>query len=520
MLRNLLSTLVIISILLSLSACVVLEPDFNGPKAWLLSSYDRVDRAEWETLDQRVISGISAAKGEWEGVQLNIRAPRSGLKNVLVSVSPFSNDTFTLPAPKLFRKHYVFVDRAGKRGSPLNENVPLGRGWYADALVPFEAAGTTEIPSHPFQVNARQNQPIYIDVFVPEDAPAGIYESRYTIESSEGLVSGTLSLEVWDFTLAKTPSLKSSFLIWDEKTPQMRDLLLEHKLMPRSTPPLEQAPRLASNGLNSVDLRFWSGTGQSQCTMPNPPSVAEIKERLADFDERLLIYNYTADEIDRCEGITEQVKAWGRNLHEAGVPQLIVMFPQRELFDDGTGRSAVDIWVFTPELYLTNNDSQAILDEALAISDAWSYTALMELDDTPKWGIDYLPLNYRIMQGFMNHRYDLTGFLYWRVNLWQSKPWRDVTHPIDTYPAGEGMLTYPGTDIGITDAVPSLRLKWIRDGVEDFEYVQMLRDLGQEQEAQEIISSAAKDWRNWTKDPKVLEGVKAELAQAIVEASP
>ncbi len=504
-------------ILLPLAACVVLEPDFVGPKTWTISSMDRVARGEWETLDTRVLSKISAARNEYEAFQLNIRAPKGGLSNVQVTVSAFQNDSgYSLPEAELFREHYVYVDRGGFAGSPMNHNRALGAGWYADALIPFDAPGTPEIPSYPFKVEGRQNQPIWVDVYVPDDAPAGIYTSRYTVESAEGTSTGTMSLEVWDFSLPKTPSLESSFLIWDEKTPEMRDLLLKHKIMPRNTPEEEQADRVSNDGLNAVDLRFWAHT-DIDCQLGNPPSVAEIKARLAGYKQDLLVYNYSADEIDRCTGLTEKVKAWGRTLHEAGVPQLIVMFPQPQLFDDGTGRSAVDIWVFSPELYVKAKNAQNILDEALKISDAWSYTALMELDDIPKWGIDFMPMNYRIMQGFLNQRYDLSGFLYWRVNLWQRDPWRDVTQNEDTWPAGEGMLVYPGEQIGLSEPVPSMRLKWIREGVEDFEYGQLLREEGKESQLKQLITPAAKDWRSWSKDPQEIESVRETLAKALMQ---
>ncbi|MCA9836892.1 MAG: DUF4091 domain-containing protein [Trueperaceae bacterium] len=503
-------------VLLFLAACVVLEPDFVGPKTWTFSSMDRVARGEWESLDSRTITRISAARNEYEAFQLNIRAPSGGLHTVQVTVSPFQHEAgYSLPDAKLYREHYVHVDRGGFAGSPVNRNRALGAGWYADALIPFEAPGTAEIPSHPFNVEARQNQPVWVDVFIPEDAPAGLYTSRYTVESAEGTSTGTIELEVWDFSLPKTPSLKSSFIIWDEKTPAMRDLLLEHKLMPRNTPVDEQADRIANDGLNAADLRFWAHS-DIDCQFDNPPSVEEIKARLANYQHNLLVYNYSADEIDRCSNITDKMRAWGRNLHEAGVPQLVVMFPQRQLFDDGNGRSAVDIWVFSPELYVENRDAQAILDEALAISEAWSYTALMKLDDIPKWGIDFMPMNYRIMQGFLNQRYGLTGLLYWRVNLWQANPWRDVTSNEATWPAGEGMLVYPGEQIGQSDPVPSLRLKWLREGVDDFEYGQILRDRGQENQLKQLIRPAAQDWRTWTKDPLVIEDVRQSLAQAIL----
>ncbi len=514
---RILTTLLGLFILLNQTACLPTEPDFTGPKTWLVSQMEHVFQGEWQNLDARVTNKISSAKNEYEAFQLVIRAPQSGLSNVNVSFSNFQNGAGeTLPSPQLFREHYVYVARAGRQGSPLNKNVPGGRGWYPDALIPFDAPGTLEIPSHPFSVEPRRNQPVWIDVFVPENASAGTYTSRYTVESEQGLVSGEITLEVWDFALPKTPSLHSSFLIWEETTAEMRKLMTDHKVMPRFTPQEEQASAIANNGLNATDLRFWGQANVDRCELPAPPSVEEMKRRLDSFQQNQLIYNYTADEIDLCTNLYSGVKAWARNLHEIGVKQLITMFPVNQLLDDGTGKSAVDIWVFTPKLYLRNSNAQGLLDKALEVSEAWSYTALMELDDTPKWGIDYLPMNHRIMHGFMNQMYGLTGVLYWRVDLWFDQPWRNVTGDIETWPSGEGMLTYPGQNIGLDEAVPSMRLKWIREGVEDFEYVQILSELGQAPQAKIAIQKAVKDWRNWTKDQAQIDTVRAELAELVI----
>ena len=78
----------------------------------------------------------------------------------------------------------------------------------------------------------------------------------------------------------------------------------------------------------------------------------------------------------------------------------------------------------------------------------------------------------------------MTGVLYWRVDSWTDDPWHDVDtspHPSEAYHfPGEGMLVYPAETVGIDGVVPSMRLKWIRDGVEDYEYIQILKRLGYE----------------------------------------
>lgn len=77
------------------------------------------------------------------------------------------------------------------------------------------------------------------------------------------------------------------------------------------------------------------------------------------------------------------------------------------------------------------------------------------------------------------------------------------------------MLVYPGAEVGVESVVPSMRLNWIRKGVEDYEYVAILKRLGREEWAVSRIQRAAKDWRNWTQESAVIESVRRELGEEI-----
>ena len=73
----------------------------------------------------------------------------------------------------------------------------------------------------------------------------------------------------------------------------------------------------------------------------------------------------------------------------------------------------------------------------------------------------------------------MTGLLYWNVTNWTRDPWRDVEKFRNAYP-GEGMLVYPGREAGLAhSAVPSMRLMYIRDSINDYDYIQLAKDRGQ-----------------------------------------
>lgn len=168
--------------------------------------------------------------------------------------------------------------------------------------------------------------------------------------------------------------------------------------------------------------------------------------------------------------------------------------------DDGTSRSAVDIWVVLPAMY------EAAVEQVRAAQargeEDWSYPALVQDNYAPKWEIDYSAVNWRIWPGFMNRTLGLTGFMYWAVDYWTDDPWWDVNIDLDetgqyVWPPGDGMLFYPGEQVGMPGAlIPSIRAKWARDGFEDYEYAAILAGRGQAMLADRIVDSTATGWRD------------------------
>jgi hypothetical protein len=510
--------------LLFLPSDTLQETTFSGPKVVAVSGLASIRLGGWEL--PPALTTLKAAKNETESFQLVVRSPQGGLGNVRVSVEAFRSAAGdTLPPPTLYREHFVYAQSVErdyfKRNTYLATNVPQGAGWYADALIPFNVdAANARFKAQPFEVAGFQNQIIWVDVYVPSDTATGLYQSTYTVSSDQGDVTGTVTLEVWDFTLPKEISLDSSFLVWEENTEAMYRELLKHKLMPDYVEG-EFQNELLEQGLRLQRLNFIGNASYKNCTMDAAPSVAALQEAAQEEDERLSLYIYPADEITDCTELNDTMKTWSRNAKEAGVKNLVTMFPRRELFDDGTGQPAVDIWVIYAS-QLMNKGALQIMEEGLARgSEVWSYTALAGEPHAAQWALNYSAFDYRLLAGYINLRYDMTGLLYWRVDNWSADPWTkvQVLNDPSNYPAGEGMLLYPGKDVGVDGVVPSLRLKWLRDGAEDYEYGQLLKARGQQDVLDAIVRDAVQDWYTWTKDVRGLEGAREKMAQAIVSSS-
>jgi Domain of unknown function (DUF4091) len=520
-------------LLAALLAHPPLLPAQSGPVVWTISPLTRVARDQ-AAGNQREI-GLWAARGEYESFQVVVRAPAGGLKNVNVAISDLMGERGRISKASLalYREHYLQITR----GSPDRggTNRPLGPSWYPDALIPFATnSGASLKPATlravPFDLAPSTDQPIWIDVFVERETLPGRYSGTVTVTSDEGKAAVSVTVNVWNFELPLRPSLLSAFNIYndtnsnprvfygDEK--QNQELLLRHKIMPVEVDPRYEKQFMQQYGLNISRVGYFRHATYGNCKQPPAPSVAELMSLRAKHQPDLALYLHMGDEISDCPNIFPILKQWARNGREAGLIPLLTAVPLRELRDDGSGsgRSVADIWVLLPRQFVLN---AAEASAAMKKGDhVWSYTAIVQDNFSPKWEIDFRPINYRIF-GFLNQSVGATGLLYWSVNSWAigptNDPWNNMTYIEGGKPTppGEGWLVYPGAPVGSESFVPSMRLKWIRKSVEDFEYVEILKKLHRGDWALGIVENVAGDWAHWSQDPDAVESVRRQLGAEI-----
>ena len=518
---------------------------------------------------------LHGGRGEYVSFQVAVHAPADGLKKVNFSVSSLTGpggavirDTSTNLI--LYRERYITV----KRHSPItNEdsdlpfttdngvaNVPItDTDTFPDPLIPFVDPATGKAPTAgstyvaaPVKVDADRNVVFWVDVFVPRGTPAGRYSGTYTVTSDLKPVTGQIKLTVWNFTLPLQPSFKSLIGGGDNNVSNgsaqaagIQAELLRNRLMPDTQTFGSESRDIRQYRLNVYDLGFYENVSYGACTgeslTPAPPTLSTLQSAVDAQPAGLYLVDYTSDPESSCTNAAfyNSVIAFAQVLHQAvvtgqnGVDNIVSQQPVSALFDDGlgTGRSAVDVWTMLPLNFdLAQTDTTNGLPNVTYVlrkgDKVWSYNDLVQDGYSPKWELDFLPINYRMQIGFLSQSLGITGMNYYAVTNWKSAAtaW---TNPqggegLEAYP-GEGILVYPGAPAGLQGVAPSMRLKYVRDGVQDYEYVQQLKSDACDREAfvreaMFVLSSSGQEdpnWHDWTMNEVTLEQVHLTLGNKL-----
>ncbi len=506
---------------------------------WVVSSLVRVGKTEAPGMTSSI--DISGARGEIVDAQIIVHAPPRGLRNVNVSASDLTAPGGgTIPASNItvYREYYVTVEGTANYGG--GSNPPLGSGTYPEPLIPFNDPETgAPLCKTPAALKAcdasiieGENQPYWVDISIPHGttvSPSGTYTGNIQVTSTEGTVTVPVLLTVWNFELPEQPSELSLWTLWPpaagNTTTSVARALMRNKVMSWFDEPGNASADKSSAGLNRSGLDSYFHF-QVKCdgTHSKIPSTQEIDSAVAKFPEALPLDLYVGDELNGCPEGYAALKAVSSNLHAAKrtVKTILTLnAPDPKLFDDGHGRSAIDHWVLLasmekwPELPFSGG------------GDLWSYTSCNTgKGNTPEWLVDYPPINERIQAGFLNWTQGASGILYYRADGWTAGntvgSWNNLDTPACapgiTRP-GDGIFLYPPGPIASSEPAPGIRLKAIRDGIQDFEYAQILKNQGQASYVDFVLKPIAASWTKWTRDPAELESVRQKFGQQLQQLS-
>jgi hypothetical protein len=521
---------------------IVVTASFSSGAAfpvWVSSSLVRVGQSD--APGSASLISLSSARGETVDTQVIVQAPVGGLNNVNLSASALTGPGgATIPASSvtLYREYYITVTGTANYGG--GSNPPLGSGTYAEPLIPFNDPETgsplcgtgAALQACNAAISAGQNQPYWIDISVPRGAtnsPTGTYTGTISVTADQGNVTVPVTLTVWNFELPVQPSELSLWTLWPPAAGNtittLAKALMRNKIMSCCDVAANASTDMTNFGLNRFGLNLFYLVGiKCDGSYTGLPSTSQINAVAGSFPASLALDLYVADELNGCPSAYSALKTMGINAHAANPSVKTLMTtnaPDPNLFNEGDGRSAIDHWV------LLDAVEQWPTLPYTGAGDLWSYaTCNTGLGDTPAWMVDYPPINERIQAGFLNWTQGATGILYYRADGWTAGNAIGSWNNVDTTGCGGGMgrpgdgiFLYPPGPIGSTESAPGIRLKAIRDGIQDYEYAQILKNLGQAPFVTTVIQPIATSWTNWSHDPSDLDAARLQLGQKIHQVS-
>lgn len=515
------------------------------------------------------VAKIGAAANEMESFQTVVQGGTAGLTGVSAKISDLSGPTkIAASNVVLYREAYMDI----RNLSDANAR----KGKTPDALIPdVDPYFGEKRNAFPFDVPAGENRAIWVDVHVPAGTPAGTYKGTVEVTAAGGFTQSLpVELEVYPFELSSTPSYASSYgLSWnatckqhfgevwcngnEEQYDQLRVLYGMAGLDNRMTFSAVVGATVPGSGGNLDWTRYdktygplLDGTANTRLkgaqltsieVWQKNPQAADYAAWAKHFKDKGWfdkLFDYTCDEPPMTCAWTD-IKPRQDAVHagDADLKSLITT-TATHLKDHGIYEST-DIIVPVVN-FVEGKEGEYAGDQSAeyrqAVKDgktAWIYSSCMShgcggtvggeyedpsLSGWPSLMIDHSALRNRALP-WVAYKYGFSGELYWDSAygfVTHADPWVDQW---DFTGNGDGTLLYPGTPakIGGTHHIPveSIRMKQIRDGVEDFEYLKTL---------EKFDPAAAKDfadrlfphaWSAGEIQPEQLLEVRREIAAAI-----
>lgn len=531
----------------------------------------------------QVSAEVKGARNEFESFQLVVTAGNGPLSGVDVNVGDLADGRGnTIPASNIM----IYKEATINVTTP--STLQGATGEWPDALIPKKDEYVGEVRNaFPLTVAAGRNQPVWIEIYIPLTAAAGVYTGSATVTAAgQNPLVVPIQLTVWDFALPSVSTLKSAYSI-DHRlvtighglpgsvSVELSQMYSKANLLHRISDNYLLSPETLG-GVSGGKIRweafdaafgpFLDGTvslpggklpGNKNTTLqtrdfnhrediPFLRDYAQHFKAKGWFDR---LFQYTFDE-PRDAADWAAIRRRANALHQAdpdlksavttsvqnatrgGVAEVIDLFVPTIRFMDnkpngrdpggevpggadtvGNQRSkyGAEVWWY-----------QACGSHGCGIVGGGQHDSQGYHMDWPSYMIDLPAMFSRIMQ-WMSFKYNIQGELYYDMvyAFGEGDPWVKQHYFGGN---GDGTLYYPGkpSKIGGTKHIPieSIRLKLLREGMEDYEYLHLLKTMGEEAYANEQLALLVTNTYTWNRDPLDLYAAREKMAARIAGSSP
>ncbi len=496
--------------------CYKVRPD-NGKifSSFIKGDYKR--RNEIWDAENKVVS-LQGAKNEYLGFQIIIEAQKEDLKDIDIEITDFQGPAvISKDNISLFKEHYTAVKK--KSGWPKPST---GLGEYPDALIPFH------IPEWgaPFSIKKGRNQAVWVDIYIPKEIEAGEYMAKFSVKADNFPVTPIkVKLLVWDFMLPDENHLKA----WSNY-----ELISEGYKVEKFSPDFFQ---IEKNILKLCHQHRLEALHRHTIVRPKLKKErgdyftidwAPYEERLGTFLSGSLFENKQPPSMFLFPVNTWPGQRWPKDesLLQRVCQEMAAYFKEKGwdlsrgyiyLWDEPEEKDLGELkkWAklvkdAAPELKTTvafmNNFNKKALDELLPYVDLWLVDAekvnlklFRELKQEGKeigfyqqgepWcgneNLDTDGLGFRTWP-WIAFKYDIDVIYLYHMTNWQRVQnkgtiWKNPRSP--KWSNSQGVLLYPGGYINTHEAIGSLRLKQLRRGMQDYEYMYLAKAKGADPES-------------------------------------
>ena len=517
---------------------------------------------------------ISGAKNEHVPFQVVVTTPPPPTRYDKAS-SGFRVETSDLVSPagriakdrvKLYLEHVVLC---------YGKSSPVGAtGFWPDALVPLTGPFGMDSEFRSFV----RNRAIWIDVQIPEDAPAGAYTGTVDVtRNGQPIDRLTLALKVYNFALPQethlityiglSSSRLARFYGLKEDAPELRTLvgryyefLYANRMEPWFHDMLQPEVKESADG--NIEVRFndreyahYMNTlktkrvvleaqpgeipgGQSSAPFSEPFNrrvTAYVKQIYAYYSRNgwlsRLVFNSPIDEPNTAQQYAD-TRRWAELVHKAapGVPFLVTESPVPDNPGWGT------LVGFANNFSIHGNElnhpqvKRAIREEQAKGGEITWYISCDQVYPQPNYFIDG-PAMDPVMVPWITWRYGMNGILYWDIAFWSQTPdpWLDPVTYLSGFLCsdgyivnGEGCMVYPGNRAkrytgqnDVDGPVSSIRLELLREGIEDYEYLWLLKSLGDSDFADRAVQGMVVDVSSFSRNVEELFELRERMAARI-----
>lgn len=521
---------------------------------------------------------LYAGRNEFEPFQIVLRTKSKDLSGVDITFSDFRSAEGAAISAKNIT---VYLEEFVKLQSPSSAEGGDGL-WPDPLIPRIDRYANEARNGFPFTLRRERNQPLWVEVYVPVTAHPGKYTGSARVSMAGAFQFAVpIRLTVWRFALPSTSTLKSSFGLSginalkqhrgrytnDDDLHSITNVYTKAALIHRITthggsmqPPkfsresggkmrldwheydAEVGPFL--NGSAIPDGEPLQGARVTSAEIRTPQTFESPEQQKAYWTEwtrhfqqkgwydRLFLYLW--DEPTKRD-FPELLKRGRAAVQVEPRVRSLVTIPFTSKLED-----VVQIWVplvnclepkpgfpdfcdATPpfEVYARQAPGKSLWFYQSCASHGCNIIGGDYFNGWPSYMIDMQGAANRVMQ-WVAWKFHVEGELYYSMNESYGQandPWENTRIAGGN---GDGTLFYPGQPkrIGGRTDIPieSIRLKLIREGMEDYEYLAQFARLAGRQSADQFAAQIVRKSYLWESRPDVFLKVRKELGDALDRA--